>query len=150
MLIIHHTIFYDIRIKFSPNRPTGPIRSSSRDVRLCICVSVPFPCNFFKVMKSKVFRCGLWLFYNNNSQRSGSSPLCIIIQSYITYCLIIKLNLIEVVQYSCTLLDQASSTCTKLQGSVKHCNHLHCTSLHCTALYCTALHSTVLHVTAVH
>ena len=25
---------------FSPNRPTGPIRSSSRDVRLCVCVFV--------------------------------------------------------------------------------------------------------------
>ena len=33
---------------FSPNRPTGPIRSSSRDVRLSVCLFVcPLPMRFF-------------------------------------------------------------------------------------------------------
>ena len=32
-------------IYFSPNRPTGPIQSSSRDVCLSVCVFVPFPCD---------------------------------------------------------------------------------------------------------
>ena len=33
---------------FSPNRPTGPIRSSRRDVRLCVCLCVcPLPMRFF-------------------------------------------------------------------------------------------------------
>ena len=33
---------------FSPNRPTGPIRSSSRNVRVSVCLwNVPFPCDFF-------------------------------------------------------------------------------------------------------
>ena len=33
-------------VAFLPNRPTGPIRSSSRDVNLfvCVCLCVPFPC----------------------------------------------------------------------------------------------------------
>ena len=35
--------------QFSSNRPTGPIRSSSRYVRMSVCVvSVPFPCDFFR------------------------------------------------------------------------------------------------------
>ena len=51
---------------FSSNRPTGPIRSSSRDVRLSVCVFVPFPCDFFKVLKSKVFIYVMWLYVNIN------------------------------------------------------------------------------------
>ena len=39
---------------FSPNRPIGPILSRSCNVRPSVCVSVPFPCNFFCV-------CGLVL-----------------------------------------------------------------------------------------
>ena len=37
---------------FSPNRPTGPIRSSSRDVCLCVCLCVclsPSHAIFFSV-----------------------------------------------------------------------------------------------------
>ena len=39
-------------------------RSSSRDVRLSVCLFVPFPCDFFNVLKSKGFRCGILLFIN--------------------------------------------------------------------------------------
>ena len=47
-------------VLFSPNRPTGPIWSSSRDVCPCVCLS-PFHAIFFKVLKSKWFRCWMWL-----------------------------------------------------------------------------------------
>ena len=34
---------------------------------LCVCLSdVPFPCDFFKVLKSKDFRYGMLLFININ------------------------------------------------------------------------------------
>ena len=43
------TLLFDI---FSPNQPTGPIQSSSRDVRPYVSgrpgYLVPFPCNFFR------------------------------------------------------------------------------------------------------
>ena len=41
--------FIFVRIRFSSNRPTGLIRSSSRDVRLsvCLCVWCPFSCGIF-------------------------------------------------------------------------------------------------------
>ena len=43
---------------FSPNRPTGPSRSSSRDVRpwvVCCVRVVPFPCNFFIMDRVRIF-----------------------------------------------------------------------------------------------
>ena len=39
-------------IKFSQNRPTGPIQSSSRDVRLSVCVS-PSHAIFLKCQSQK-------------------------------------------------------------------------------------------------
>ena len=50
--------------KFSSNRPTGPIRSSSRDVRVSVCQFVPFHVVYFEAYfaptsqsrKSKNFR----------------------------------------------------------------------------------------------
>ena len=48
----HRNWFWITTIYFSPNRPTGPIRSSSRDVRLSVCLSVclmsPSHAIFFK------------------------------------------------------------------------------------------------------
>ena len=35
-------------VGFSPNLPTGPIRSSSRNVCLFVNLFVPFPCNFLR------------------------------------------------------------------------------------------------------
>ena len=40
--------------RFSPNRPTGPIRSSSRDVRVFVCVLSPQEC-FFLAWTESVF-----------------------------------------------------------------------------------------------
>ena len=53
---------------FSLNRPTGPIWSSSCDVCVSVCLSVPFPCNFFKVLKSKGLdvECGFLLIILNS------------------------------------------------------------------------------------
>ena len=40
---------FELWVKFSPTRPSGPICSSSRHVRVCvfICLCVPFPCDLF-------------------------------------------------------------------------------------------------------
>ena len=40
---------------FSTNRPTGPIRSSSRDVRMSVCLCVcPLPMRFFSSVEVKM------------------------------------------------------------------------------------------------
>ena len=49
---------------FSPNRPTGQLWSSSRNVYMSICLYVPFPCDFFQ---------GLSLAHRSHDQITGLS-----------------------------------------------------------------------------
>ena len=44
LFLVTHDINWN---RFSPNRPTGLIRSGSRDVLIFIVGYVPWPCNFF-------------------------------------------------------------------------------------------------------
>ena len=59
-----HSQSQNLGTLFSSNRPTGPIRSSSRDVRMYACMSVPFRVVYFEAYfaptsrsrMSKIFR----------------------------------------------------------------------------------------------
>ena len=59
--------------KFSSNRPTGPIRSSSRDVRLSVCLSV---LNFFPecfVPKNAVPKNGFPIVFSKSDLGGGGT-----------------------------------------------------------------------------
>ena len=43
----NHTSKRQVRVIFSPTRPSGPSWSSSQHVRVSVGLCVPFPCNFF-------------------------------------------------------------------------------------------------------
>ena len=55
---------------FSPTRPSGPSWSSSRHVRLLfVCLSVPFPCDFFQGLSLALrshdqFEVSHWPYYH--------------------------------------------------------------------------------------
>ena len=45
----------------------GPLGRFGLVAAMSICLSVPFSCNFFKVLKSKGLRYEMWLFINLNT-----------------------------------------------------------------------------------
>ena len=76
---------------------TGPIWSSNCNVRpfvCCLLCVVPFLCDFFKVLRSKGFRCGMWIFINTNKEWREKPPLFIII-CYCCFYLFINSNYIR-------------------------------------------------------
>ena len=143
---------------FSPNRPTGPIRSSSRDVCVSVCLFIclsPSNAIFLKCwsQKGSVVECCYLIILIISWERNQHYLLIfsyhnLYINTYLYYVTTSGAVLLQSPRILQPSLNCRAQSCTVTNCTVLHCTSLQCPLLHCTVCPCTALHCTVLHFTA--